>query len=316
MGDSVFGPLLNRLAGRSVPVEVSPELTVRVVGEEDLVEAMVGLSAGGQAGSGPGAAGSGEDAADSPVDGGLTRLRRGLEIATLRAGMSPRRYLRNLGTLGLEGQARLLEASVGVAGLGGLGGTIAELLARAGVGELVLVDPDTISEDNLNRQILATERNVGRTKVEAARERLALVNSAVSVATHRLRAEAADFTRLFRGTSVAVDALDNMASRFALQDAAAALGLPFVHGAIAGLSGQVATIFPGDPGLEALYGPRNTTRDRGVETVVGNPSPTPAMVAAVQAQEVVKLISGVGRPLRRRLLLLDALTGYAAVVEL
>lgn len=242
--------------------------------------------------------------------------KRAVEVAALAAGICPRRYLRNIGTLGLEGQARLLQARVGQAGLGGLGGTLAEILARAGVGELVLVDPDVFSQDNLNRQFLATEDDVGRSKTEAAVRRLGRVNSATTVTVHAVSGDGESFSRLFAGVDVVVDALDSLPSRFDLEDAARRLGVPMVHGAIAGLSGQVTTFFPGDPGLEALYGPRRTAAARGVEALVGNPSATPAMIAALEAQEVLKIVTGVGKPLRRKLLILDALSPYAAVVEL
>lgn len=242
--------------------------------------------------------------------------KRALELQALEDGLCPRRYLRNIATFGLTGQARLLRARVGVAGLGGLGGLAAELLARAGVGELVLVDPDTLSEDNLNRQLLATEDKLGRPKVAAALARLRKVNSAVSVQVHRRRADRESFVRLFAGAAVVVDALDNLPSRFDLQEAARSLDVPLVHGAIAGLSGHLTTIFPADPGLEVLYGPRGGAPVAGVETLVGNPSATPATIAALQVQEVLKILTGVGQPLRRRLLVLDALSAYTAVIEL
>ncbi len=250
--------------------------------------------------------------------------KRELELAQLRAGVVPRRYLRNIGTLGLDGQARLLEARVGVAGLGGLGGTVAEVLARAGVGELVLVDPDVLTEDNLNRQLLATEPDLGQPKVLAAVARLGRVNSAVTVRAHQVPGDRDVFARLFAAATVVVDALDSVPARFELQAAAQALGVPLVHGAIAGLSGQVTVVFPGDPGLEVIYGrpgqpsegeaarPAGKRRDESP----GNPSPTPLLVAALEAQEVIKIVSGVGEPLRRKLLILDGLRPYAAVVEL
>lgn len=242
--------------------------------------------------------------------------KRAAELAALGAGLCPRRYLKSSGTFGLDGQARLLGARVGVAGLGGLGGFIVEILCRAGVGELVLADPDTFSEDNLNRQLLSTEGTVGQAKAHAAVERLAKVNSATAVEAHQCRGDRRSFARLFAGAAVVVDALDSLGARFDLQDAATELGVPMVHGAIAGLSGQVTTVFPGDPGLECLYGSRDSAARTGVEMLVGNPSATPPMVAAFEAQEVLKILTGVGQPLRRKLLILDALSPYAAVVEL
>lgn len=242
--------------------------------------------------------------------------KRRLELAALEAGVAPRRYHRNLGLLGLHGQARLLEAKVGVAGLGGLGGLLTETLARAGVGRLVLTDPDSFADNNLNRQAFSTEDNLGRPKVEEAAARLARINSAVEVEVHQVEGDRDEFERLFAGAAVVCDALDNLPARFALLDAARRLRVPFVHGAIAGMTGQVTTVFPEDPGLEVLYGPPREAPSRGVETVLGNPSPTPPMIAALEAQEVVKIVTGVGQPLRRKLLIIDAFTPYAAVIDL
>ncbi|MCL6581267.1 MAG: HesA/MoeB/ThiF family protein [Firmicutes bacterium] len=259
------------------------------------------------------------------------RARRDVALALLEAGLCPRRYLRNVEVVGLEGQARLLKARVGIAGVGGLGGTVVELLARAGVGELVLVDPDAASEDNLNRQVLVTTTALGRAKVELAATRVAEVNPAVTVRPHRVRGDRQTFAELFRGVDVAVDALDNVGDRLVLQEAVRALGVPLVHGAIAGLTGQVTTVFPQDPGLEVLYGTGGGLRDpaaggdaddTGVGTRPGETRPpgslsaTAALVAAAQAQEVLKLLTGTGRPLRGRLLVLDSLSPYAAIVDL
>jgi molybdopterin/thiamine biosynthesis adenylyltransferase len=242
--------------------------------------------------------------------------KREAELTALRAGICPRRYLRNIGVLGLQGQIRLLQTKAGLAGLGGLGGFVAEILARAGIGELILVDPDQTSEENLNRQLLVTEDTLGWDKVEAARERLQRVNSAVSLVTHRLAGDAASFGHVFAGAKIVIDALDSLPARYELQEAARLLGTPMVHGAIGGLSGQVTTIFPGDPGLSAVYGPRGSAGPHGVEALVGNPSATPAMIAALQAQEVIKLATGVGQPLRGKLLILDAMSPYAAIIDL
>jgi len=282
---------LRRLEEASQPVQLPSGKTLRVVGDET-IRGLVDPDQIGPAG------------------------KRDVELAALGAGLCPRRYLRNVGTLGLDGQARLLSARVGVAGLGGLGGFVAEILARAGVGELVLVDPDQAGEDNLNRQLLVTEENLGWDKIEAARDRLERVNSAVSLTVHRLAGDAAIFTQLFGGAKVIVDALDSLPARFDLWEAARNLGVPMVHGAIGGLSGQVTTIFPGGPGLEAIYGPRDAVRQRGVEELVGNPSATPAMIAALQAQEVIKIVAGIGEPLRGKLLILDTMTPYASIIEL
>ncbi len=242
------------------------------------------------------------------------RVRR-LEIDALRQGIVPHRYLRNMGTIGLEGQIRLLESTVAVAGAGGLGGWVVEGLARMGVGRLIVIDGDIFAENNLNRQALCTESELGRRKIEVAQQRVEKINSAVDCTGHFLRAGEGDFRKLLSGAEVAVDALDNMPSRFDLQRAAQALGIPMIHGAIGGWIGQVMTIFPGDPGLFALYR-AETVPEHGIEVECGNPTATPLMVAACQIQEVVKVLLQIGLPLRDRILMLDAESGTAEIIRL
>jgi len=223
------------------------------------------------------------------------------EIAALEAGIIPLRYRRNIGTLGLEGQLKLLRSCVGVCGLGGLGGHVVELLARMGTGRLILADGDSFEENNLNRQSLCTEEDLGRPKAERAAERVRRVNSSLHVEVHARFLEGGDMADVFTAAQVVVDALDTVSSRLALEEACARLDTPLVHGAIAGEAGQVMTIFPGDPGLKALY---SAGEDRGVETLEGNPATTPALVAAIQAQEVIKILCG-GELLRKGFLLID-----------
>jgi molybdopterin/thiamine biosynthesis adenylyltransferase len=240
---------------------------------------------------------------------------REVELAALAAEVLPRRYLRSFGTVGLEGQARLLRSTVAVVGLGGLGGNVTEGLARMGVGRLVLIDGDVFVDHNLNRQILSAEENLGRSKAEVARERVWQVNSAVEVIAHALEARPENLPQFLEGADVVVDGLDRLPPRFMLQEAAQALGIPMVHGAIAGYLGQVMTILPGDPGLQALYG-GGLLPERGVEAQQGTPAGTPMMVAGWQIQEVVKLLLGRGEPLRHRLLFIDTESGWVDVVRL
>lgn len=233
---------------------------------------------------------------------------REAELLALDHHVLPMRYERSLGTVGWDGQAKLLRAAVAVVGAGGLGGWIVEGLARMGMGRLIIIDSDAVEESNLNRQLLAVEESLGQPKAKLAAARVAAVNAATEVSAHQLWADAENLPRLLAGAQVAVDALDTLPARLQLQRAAAALGIPFVHGAIAGYSGQVMTILPGDPGLFALYG-EDAVPQRGIETRLGNPAATPMMVAAWQIHEVVKLIIGKGELLRHRMLLLDAESG-------
>lgn len=244
----------------------------------------------------------------------LALSRREVELAALEAGVVPLRYLRNLGTIGLSGQAALLRATVAVVGLGGLGGYVLEGLTRSGVGRLSAVDFDVFEEHNLNRQLLSTEHDLGRAKAEAAAERIAAVNRAVEVIPRRSRLTVDSAPVLLRGADVVVDALDNLPDRLVLQEAAAALGVPLVHGAIAGFMGQVMVVMPGDPGLRLLY-PDGQAPEHGLEQSLGTPAATPMLVAALQVQEVIKLITGVGEPLRRRLMMVDCESNQVQMLQ-
>lgn len=225
-------------------------------------------------------------------------------LQQLRAGQVPERYQRNIGTICIAGQIRLLEAKVAVVGAGGLGGNIIELLTRQGVGCLRIIDGDSFAAHNLNRQLLATEGNLGMNKAEAAAKRIAEINADVCAEVRQEMLEEANALELLTGMDVVVDALDNISGRLLLSKTAQTLGLPLVHGAIAGFTGQVTTLLPGDGGMEKLY--RVSGRpDKGIETGLGNPAATPALAAALQAQEVIKLLTGVGDVLKGKLLYFD-----------
>ncbi len=241
--------------------------------------------------------------------------RRETEAALLDMDILPRRYLRNLGTLGLDGQRTLFRSCVAVIGLGGLGGYAVECLARLGVGRLVLVDGDVFLDHNLNRQVLSCEGNLGRSKAEVAAERVHEVNPAVDVVAFAEYATSESLVEMLEGTDVVIDALDRLPVRLVLQDAAARAGVPMVHGAIAGMMGQVMTILPGDGGLRLLYGDGELP-ERGAETELGTPAPTPMMIAALQVQETVKILTGEGELLRGRTMFVDGLSAEVRVLRL
>ena len=225
------------------------------------------------------------------------------------------RYDRNLGTIGLAGQEKLAAAKVAVIGAGGLGGLVIELLARMGVGYLRIIDGDTFAAHNLNRQLLATENNLNQGKAQAAVARVAAINSDVTAEAVTIMLDEANATTLLAGMDVAVDCLDNFSSRFQAGRAARELQIPLVHAAIAGFTGQITTIFPGDNSFDLIY-KSSPQSDRGIEIVLGNPATTPEVAASLEAQEVVKVITGIGEPLRHKLLYFDLEYNLFDVFEL
>ena len=241
---------------------------------------------------------------------------REVELTALEAEVVPRRYLRNMGSLGTAGQIRLLQATALVIGAGGLGGTIAQLLARMGFGRLIIADGDSFSEDNLNRQAFSVEKNTGVQKVQAARQMISQINAATEVEVFDGFVKEEEFSALLKGVNVALDALDNMPSRFLLEKACKQKGIPLVHGAVAGFSGQVTVIYPEDIGFQAIYGNAQTAPEKGIEIELGNLAGIVSAVASLQVQEAVKILTGIGRPLRNRLLFLDSLNGAAEMIFL
>ena len=233
-----------------------------------------------------------------------TRLSlRRVERFALERGIVPQRYARNLGTVGREGQCRLLDACALVVGLGGLGGHVVETLARLGVGRIVGADPDAFDETNLNRQLLATTANLGQPKAEQARLRAAAVNAAVEFVGHAARFQSlAD--DVFAASDVVLDCLDRISARRELADRCAAAGVLLVHGAIAGWSGQVALCPPGAGVLDKLYAGKG---DRGAEAELGTPPFTAAFAANLMAARAAAAL--LGRPVRPQVVFFDLLHG-------
>jgi molybdopterin/thiamine biosynthesis adenylyltransferase len=230
---------------------------------------------------------------------------REVEAAILEKGLLPARYRRNGCTISLSQQKILCRSKVAVIGCGGLGGYVLEGLARLGVGHLLAVDYDTFEEHNLNRQLLATPETLGRFKADVACERLHAVNPAIEATGIKAALTAENAAHILAGCGAVVDALDSVSARLTLAAACGELGIPLVHGAICGWYGQAATQYPGDGLLEKLYA--SAEADKGLETVWGNPSFTPAVVAGLQVAETCKVLLAVGSPLQKRLLHLNLL---------
>lgn len=213
----------------------------------------------------------------------------------------PDRYIRNASTLSEMEQACLASARVLLVGLGGLGGAVLEQLLRLGVGHIVGADGDVFEASNLNRQLLATEHNLGQAKADAAAARAAEVNPLVRFTPMARFLTPSDLPPLVASVDVVIDALGGLRLRQELQQAAAKTGKPLVTAGIAGLTGWVAVVRPGERGPADLlqYDPAT----RSVEEQLGNLAPVAMLAASLQASETVKLLTG--RPAMTGMLLFD-----------
>jgi len=223
-----------------------------------------------------------------------------------------KRYQRNMKLMTPEEISDLKEKRICVVGCGGLGGYIIEMLSRMGVGKITAIDGDVFDETNLNRQLLSEEALLGFSKAEAAKSRIHKVNSEVEVVAKAVFLREDNAEALVVGHDVVVDALDNISTRRILEKACSTCGIPLVHGAIAGWYGQVTTIMPGSSVFSKLY---PETADKGIETVLGNPAFTPALVASIQVSETLKLLIKKGEPLVGKLLTLNLLDHEYQIFE-
>lgn len=233
----------------------------------------------------------------------------------LRRGILPVRYLKNLWAMTLEEQKTLAESAVFVLGCGGLGGTVAQLLARAGVGHLVLCDDDVFCPSNLNRQWFSHAENMGRFKAAEAAAQCLRLNPLIRVTFYEERFSAEKAEAWLSPCRVAVDALDNLAGRFELEKVCRSRNIAWIHGAVAGWFGQVSTFLPSSPvGLEAIYGARRERSE--AEQALGVLGPTPAVIGSLQATEVLRLLTGRPPAYAGLLLYYDGETGTFHMIPL
>ncbi|MEK0155229.1 molybdopterin-synthase adenylyltransferase MoeB [Arthrobacter oryzae] len=222
------------------------------------------------------------------------------------------RYSRHLiiPEIGTLGQRRLKNAKVLVIGAGGLGSPALLYLAAAGVGTLGIIDDDAVDLSNLQRQVIHGVADVGRSKIESARDSIAALNPLVDVRLHNVRLDASNALELFAGYDLILDGADNFATRYLVNDAAAILGKPYVWGSIFRFDGQVSVFWEKHgPTYRDLYPeapPAGSVPSCGEGGVFGMLC---AAVGSLMVTEAVKLITGVGRSLLGRVALFDALGG-------
>lgn len=229
------------------------------------------------------------------------------------------RYARQLilPGFGPMAQSKLRQASVAVIGAGGLGAPLIAYLAAAGIGKLGIFDHDTVSLSNLQRQVLFTTDDIGKHKAECAWETVAGLNPHVDVQAVSERITSANALSLLAPYDIIADATDNFPTRYLLNDAAVLLKKPLVYGSIFRYEGQVAVFnFQGGPTYRDLYSepPKPGTvpdcEEGGVLGVL------PGIIGSMQANEVIKLIAGIGEPLSGKLLLFDSLTLESRIIRL
>ncbi|MFA5120180.1 ThiF family adenylyltransferase [Zavarzinia sp.] len=230
------------------------------------------------------------------------------------------RYARHLilREVGGAGQARLLASRVLIVGAGGLGAPVALYLAAAGVGTLGIVDADTVALSNLQRQVLYRTEDVGRPKVEAAREALARLDPGIRVEAHALHLEDASARAMVDNYDLILDGTDNFATRHAVNRACVAAGKPLVSGAVAQFEGQVATFkghLPGDHPCYHCFVPEGTqaAANCAAQGILGAVT---GVVGSLMAVEALKELLGIGDGLAGRLVLYDALSARFRTLRL
>jgi molybdopterin/thiamine biosynthesis adenylyltransferase/rhodanese-related sulfurtransferase len=252
-----------------------------------------------------------EDVA-SMAGGILAWQEQGLPVVAAD-GMTPEqrdRYSRHtlLPEVGVEGQLKMLNARVLLVGAGGLGAPTALYLAAAGIGTIGLVDDDVVDASNLQRQVIHNTERIGEPKTSSARQTIEALNPDVEVVEHNTRLDADNIIELIEDYDVIVDGADNFPTRYLLNDASVRLRKPVVSASILGFDGQISTFVPFEgPCYRCLYPtppPAELAPSCSANGVLGVMAGT---MGTLQANEVIKLVIGIGEPLVGRLLLYDAL---------
>jgi molybdopterin/thiamine biosynthesis adenylyltransferase/rhodanese-related sulfurtransferase len=247
------------------------------------------------------------------VEGGIAAWEAAGLPVVVPEGMSAEqrnRYSRHtlLPEVGVEGQLKMLNAKVLLVGAGGLGAPAALYLAAAGIGTLGLVDDDEVDESNLQRQVIHSTERVGMPKTESARQTIEALNPDVDVVEHRTRLDASNIIDIIKDYDVIVDGADNFPTRYLLNDASVRLRKPVVSASILAFDGQISTFVPFEgPCYRCLYPtppPAELAPSCGAAGVLGVMA---GVMGLLQANEVIKLVIGIGEPLIGRLLLYDSL---------
>lgn len=206
---------------------------------------------------------------------------------------------------GEDGQNKLKRSHVVVAGVGGLGSPASIYLACAGVGHITIVDYDSVELSNLNRQILYWAEDIGERKVFSAARKLAKLNPLIEVTSVCDKITEDNAKDIISGADAVIDGMDNLETRFIINSACVAEGIPFVHGAIHGLAGEITTIIPGETACLACIFPEVPEKRGMTPPVFGV---TPALIASLQVMEAIKLFASLGGLLTNKMLYISGET--------
>lgn len=227
--------------------------------------------------------------------------------------MSQNRYFRQSPLFGDEGQEKLRNARVGVAGCGGLGTTLLTNLASAGVGNLVIADGDVPDITNLNRQFVYREGESGH-KADLMKKWLTSVNPDISVVASCEFLNEDNLDRLFRDCDILVDCLDRISTRKILSRYAVRTGKPLVHAGVTGFTGQLTVVVPGrTPDLEQIYG---KIADAPAGTITPSVGSMVSTLASLEATQVIQMITSVGIPFIGKMLMIDLNCGTFDIIDL
>ncbi|MBI5460346.1 HesA/MoeB/ThiF family protein [Methanobacterium sp.] len=221
-----------------------------------------------------------------------------------------KRYARQTLIFGEEGQEKLKNSKVFIAGAGGLGSPISVYLAVAGVGNITITDHDVVELSNLNRQILHGDADINRKKTESAKETLIALNSDINVNIISETITDENVIDLVGDSDLIIDAMDNFNTRHTLNRASNQLGIPYFHGAVTGFDGQATTIIPGKTACLNCIFPKSPPK--AVFPIIGV---TAGFIGVVQAIEVVKYITGEGELLENEIFLWDGLKSKVEKVK-
>jgi adenylyltransferase/sulfurtransferase len=230
--------------------------------------------------------------------------------------MDINRYKKNIlvEDIGEKGQKKLLSSRVAIIGVGGLGSAVATYLAAVGIGELILVEFDSVELINLQRQVIYDEESIGQGKADVAKERLRKLNSDVSIKTYNSPWEEVKEQLIKDRIDIIVDCVDNFKAKFALNDFAVANKIPLIHAGVVALGGQIITIVPGQTGcLRCLFPDR--VPEETSSNIHGILGPVAGNMGTMQAIEVIKYLTGSGNGLINRILFMDYRNSRFRTVE-